>query len=259
MKQRNNRDYRFFVEDLQVGRFPLPPGEAHHAMKVLRLAVGAELHLFDGRGAMASGRIVEITKRSPVIEVKTLERAASRPTPVVHLGFAVPKGKRLDWLLEKVSELGAGSLRPVVFERSVAGGDELNPHQRDRWRSHCVSAAKQSGLLFLPDIRGPLPLKEFAGQMKDEKHAACLFGDTAVGATSLIEALRPGAGATPAEIHILVGPEGGLTAAERELLIESGFRGVRIGRTTLRVETAAIALLAGVMTLCETGEDAGLI
>lgn len=163
---------RFFVENIKPGRVELPESEAHHALRVLRMKAGDELELFDGSGLSAVGRAVEATKRSLVVEVEPLGPPARRPSPAIELAFAVPKGKRLDWLLEKATELGVATLEPVIFARSVAGGDELSENAMGRWRGHCISAAKQCGLNWLPEIRQPMTLADWLAQRGADMSAA---------------------------------------------------------------------------------------
>ena len=253
---------RFFVPDLpaSVGtlaegdgavqaappRVFLPPGESHHAAHVLRLTAGATVELFDGRGARARGRVVDVARREVCVAVDAVERTGARPGPRVHLAFATPKGNRLDWLLEKATELGAASLRPVTFERSVAGAAKPTPARRDRWLGHCIAAAKQAGLDFLPDLGDPVPLAALLDRPSD---ALWIVGDLGDGAVPFADALSRRA--PRQDILILVGPEGGLTGAERDRVVAAGFTPVRIGRTTLRIETAAVALLAAAMAMCD--------
>ncbi len=215
----------------------LPPTEAHHAAHVLRLRAGDAVELFDGRGGSALARLVHARRGDVAAAVETVGPAAERPRPAIDLAFAVPKGNRLDWLLEKATELGAASLRPVRFARSVAGAESLSAAARERWLAHAIAAAKQSGLAFLPEVREPLPLAAFCAGA-----GPGVYGDAAPGAASAAEAFSRLAGA-PA-IVILIGPEGGLTDDERRLADAAGLLAVRLGRTTLRIETAAVALLA---------------
>ncbi|MCK4601859.1 MAG: RNA methyltransferase, partial [Phycisphaerae bacterium] len=164
----------------------------------------------------------------------------------VHLAFAVPKGKRLHWLLEKATELAAASLQPVLFERSVAGGDELTPARRSRWLGHCIAAAKQCGLNFLPELRQPASLEDY---LRTGERLFSLVGSDDESAASLPKALAscPREG----EVRILIGPEGGLTEAELAAARRAGFTPVRLGATVLRIETAAVALLAAVRAFCD--------
>ncbi len=225
----------------------LPQTESHHATHVLRLREGAAVELFDGRGGCATGRVARIRKGEVLVTVEAVRPAAHRPRPEVHLAFAVPKGSRLDWLLEKATELGAASLRPVRFERSVAGGEDLADAKRRRWLGHCIAAAKQAGTDWLPDLLEPLPLAAFLDT--PDPGGLRLFGDLSAEAAPLRQILPAGCNAET--IQIVIGPEGGLTDAERLALRAAGFSAARLGRTTLRIETAAVALIAAVLAGCD--------
>lgn len=243
---RPSRPHRFFVPDLSDERIDLSASEAHHALHVLRLKADAAVELFDGRGAAATGRIVRAGRRGVSVAVGRRQRRAARCEPHVHLAFAVPKGKRLDWLLEKATELQAASLQPVIFQRSVASGGKMPPDKRPRWNAVCIAAAKQSGGLFLPELREPVALRAFVDSAK-AFHG--LLGAPGRQAASVPEALSGRAPARP--IALLVGPEGGLTDAEQAAAKEAGFRTVRLGQATLRIETAAVALLAAAVSICQ--------
>jgi len=190
------------------------------------------------------GRIAWAVRREVLVALEDIAHTKHPPAPAVHLGFAVPKGKRLDWLLEKATELGAASLRPVVFERSVAAPD-LNKAKAEKWRAACIAAAKQCGLDFLPEINAPEGFRHFLEECAD---MVCLLGDTGRDALSLPAALDQSS-IVKRQSVILVGPEGGLTDAERRQALAAGFRPVRIGANTLRVETAGVAMLAAVTAL----------
>jgi len=250
---------RFFAENLSESDLALSAGEAHHATHVLRLRPGAEVELFDGTGRTAAGRIAKAARREVVVRVERVSPPAPRPRPIVHLAFAVPKGKRLDWLLEKATELAAASLWPVKFKRSIAGG-ELTDAKRRRWQACCVSAAKQCGLNFLPEIRRPVGLDEFLAEMRGRESLILLRGDNSPAASGIVDALATSRGSSQSaignwqlEIVLLVGPEGGLTDGEKRACVEAGFRPVRIAQTTLRIETAAVALLAAMAILGQAG------
>lgn len=250
---------RFFVPDLPArpgGRraasspaVSLPPTESHHAVHVLRLKSGDPVELFDGRGASALGRIDAVRRDAVAATIEEVRPPAARPEPILHLAFAVPKGDRLDWLLEKATELGAASLRPVAFHRSVAGTGRLSPAKRGRWLARCIAAAKQAGLDFLPDLGDPVPLDDFLGATGD---TLGLCGDLGADSQGLPRALH---GRRPHQpVTLLVGPEGGLTDEERLAIRRAGFLFVRLGRTTLRIETAAVALLAATLAILEKAD-----
>ena len=235
----SGRCIRFYVPTLVAGPITLPADEARHARTVLRLAAGDVVELFDGRGGVARATVTQLGKRTVTVEAGAVSHE-NPAGPAVHVAFAIPKGKRLDWLLEKATELGASSLQPIVFARSVAGGDSLKASKRDRWQMQCVAAAKQSGLNTLPTLGDMEPL---AAYLATPARGLRLFGDLD-DAASLREALATSP--APESIELLVGPEGGFTDEERAAILASGATPIRLGETTLRTETAAIALLAGV-------------
>lgn len=244
------RNKRFFVEDLAGEAVALSAGEAHHAMNVMRLGVGDAVELFDGRGAAADGTIVEASRGEVSVRVVSRRPPVARPGPVIHLAFAVPKGKRLDWLLEKATELAAGSLTPVGFEHSVVDPGELAGAKRERWIGRCVSAAKQSGLDWLPELHTPQPLTDFLARFTEAGWVG-LVGSAGADAGSVKQALASISTEPARDVCLLVGPEGGLTTAEYAATRQAGFTPVRLGRTTLRIETAAIAMIAAVSAIME--------
>jgi len=242
--------HRFFVPDLAAdapARVELPPAEAHHALHVLRLRTGAAVELFDGRGRRAEGRIADVARRRVNVQIEQVWTERRPGGPLVHLAFAVPKGSRADWLVEKATELGVASLRPTVFERSVAGKEPLSAAKRERWLNHCAAAAKQARLNWLPVLEDTAPLGDRLAQAAG---ALVLVGDTVEEAVPILEALarrRKGE-----DILIVVGPEGGLADAERATLRAGGAVAVRLGRSVLRIETAAIALAAAVIAASDS-------
>jgi 16S rRNA (uracil1498-N3)-methyltransferase len=224
---------RFYHPEPAAGPAELSGPEAHHALHVLRVRVGEAVELFDGKGKAAAARITGVSRAVVYLECDP-PRLTPRPAPLVHLASAVPKGNRMDWLLEKITELGAASFTPVVFERTVGGASELSPAKRQRWFGHCVSAAKQCGLNHLLELGEPCELKAALVPSRGLR----LLGDPE--GAPFAQAARPPAD----EVRILVGPEGGLTQAEHRLVTDAGFVPARLGATVLRVETAAVALVA---------------
>lgn len=232
--------YRFYVPQLSGGECSLPLSEAHHALHVLRLRIGAKIELFDGKGNSAAAEVTQTT-RSDVFVLADAPQLQPLPNPRVHLAFAVPKGKRLDWLLEKTTELAATSLQPVTFGRSVAGG-KLSPSKLQRWESQCISAAKQSGVDYLPETKPLIALPDFLAVSRSTATGhPQLFGDLDIQTPPIGEVLRDN---FFDDITLLIGPEGGFTSDERQSIMAAGLLPARLGKTTLRIETAAIALLS---------------
>jgi 16S rRNA (uracil1498-N3)-methyltransferase len=236
----NPHSRRFFVSDLSGDEVHPHPSEAHHALHVLRLKGGDEVELFDGAGVVAAGVIGHVDRRNVVIRVTSRRRCPPPPPPAIGLAFAAPKGKRIDWLVEKATELGAASLQRVIFDRSPPAAKAESTAKSDKLLVHCISAAKQSGLNFLPELPAPVTLAEILTAREDSLR---LLGDTGPGALPLAEAIEH-APAPLEAVSLLIGPEGGLTESERGESIAAGFVPVSVARTTLRTETAAVALLA---------------
>lgn len=203
---------RFFVERIQHPAV-LSAEESRHAARVLRLAPGDRVTVFDAVEAW-SGEIESIGERVTVRLLERLERPAPRSVVVA---TAVPKGARLDWMVEKLAELGAAEWVPVRFARSVA---EFGDAKRKRMAKIAVAAAKQSGAPVL--------------RIGDEREVAGLPADALLADPASREPLGPGEGC------LVIGPEGGLTKDE-----EARFaRRVSLGPTVLRIETAALAAAA---------------
>ena len=219
--------------------------EAHHALHVLRLKTGDAVELFDGNGRWAAGTITSAGRKEAIVHAERIEGPIDRPLPVIHLAFSVPKGKRLDWLLAKAAELGAATLSPIICDRSVAtpaGGKSSS----ERWRAICASAVRQSRQCYLPEITPARPIAELLGEGPRG------VGVIAHGGAGIAPLASLADWATTSEVTILIGPEGGWSDGELSLAQQSGYTPARVGNSILRVETAVVALLAGVLSLSET-------
>jgi len=203
---------------------------AHYLRNVLRLGQDAEVRLFNEVSGEWRARIAEVQKRRLVLRLEDQLRApAPEPGPV--LLFAPMKRPRLEWLLEKAVELGAGALQPVITERTVVG--LANP---DRLARRMVEAAEQCERLSVPPLLEPRPLES---ALVDRGLVA--VADEAGPAPPLLEALFEGG-----EVDLLTGPEGGFSPAERQwLMAMDRVRPVSLGPLVLRAETAALAMLSG--------------
>lgn len=220
---------RFYVPSLPGvgGRVPLPPEEAHHAISVLRLTVGAEVEVFDGSGRLAAAEVVHATRREMELVVESVADAGAEPgAGAFSLATAVPKGKRWQMLVEKCTELGVGTIQPIRFERSVADGGAP-----EKWLRWAVEAAKQCNRLTLPALCPVMPFAEWIAK----PNAGWFLADQNGAAPNLT--------ATPMR-GILIGSEGGLTEAEHEACAAAGLGRIRLGRHILRIETAAVAACA---------------
>ena len=223
----------------------LPPGPARH-VQVLRLQPGHAITLFDGAGGQWSARITRMGRSEVEVQVEAhhgVEREAARP---VHLAVGLMAAERMDWLVEKATELGATSLTPVLCERSsLRLTGERAAKKRAHWQAVAVAACEQSGRNRLLDVREQLSFSELLKQAELPGHARWVLS-LAAAAAPLGERRSALAPATP--VRLLSGPEGGLSPAEDAAARAAGWAPVALGARVLRAETAPLAALA-VLTL----------
>ncbi len=238
-----------YTPELRVGLNVLPPDEARHARQVLRCRPGDEVVLFDGRGNWGAGVLVESPNESTAKAGPRKRRDAecAAHVPAVQqdpparcrltLITAACKGPRLDYLVEKATELGADRLLVATFERSVVRLADDDAH---RLVVTAVSACKQAGRARLPEIRTGLSMQDAAEAVRDCRLLVADPSEKSIPAGPLLREIQAGGGDAAA----VVGPEGGISPTELAWLDERG--GVRawLGPFILRVETAAVALAA---------------
>lgn len=230
---------------------PLAPGEkinvggaaANHIARVLRLRTGDALTLFNGSGAEYGASIEEFRKDSVLVTV-TDERQVERESPLMlTLAQGISRGERMDWILQKATELGVSRIVPVFTERSVVRLDAKQAQRKlQHWRGIAIAACEQCGRNKVPDLTLPVDIHEFlAGARESQAGTAAppmhlLLSPTAeLGIGDFAH--------TATSVTVLIGPEGGLTEVEQESAIRAGFTPVRMGPRILRTETAAIAAL----------------
>jgi len=220
----------------------LPEAAAYHVARVLRLRAGAPLVLFDGSGADFRGEIVAV--EGDRVRVRVGERAAGlRESPLaITLVQAVSRGERMDWTLQKATELGVTCIQPVLSARSVVRLDERQAARKLRhWQAIVAGACEQCGRSVLPEVREPLDLSRFLAEAPRGGQRLVLSPN---GPASLA-----GLATTAARVELLIGPEGGLDDAELEAAARAGFAPVRLGPRVLRTETAGIVALAVLQAL----------
>lgn len=228
---------RFFSPDRRSpARLDGP--EAHHLLHVLRAGVGDEVELFDGRGFATAGRVARVGRADAEIAVAGWARRTEREPPgPLEVIAAPPKGKRLDFLLEKATELGMTAFTPLASARTVR-----SPRERDEppeaMRRACIEAAKQCGRNVVPEIRPALTVAGAAAEPAAGM-ARLLCRPGSPGIASGAAKRGPIAG-----FRLLIGPEGGLTDEEEAVLVAAGWEPVGLAPAILRIETAVIAGLA---------------
>jgi 16S rRNA (uracil1498-N3)-methyltransferase len=231
--------HRFFVdsEELAGATVPLTGEVLHHLATVLRMRPGEELELLDGRGLICHCRIVSLGKRQGEARVLTRRQIEERPFPV-QLLQALPKGDKLDLVLQKGTELGIQRFVPVLTGRSVPVPDRLREEKRlQRWRRIVREAARQCRRPVVPEVVAPCSLQTALAEAGTGLRLM-LWEEESRPLATLLGTVRP------AGVTILVGPEGGFAASEVKLAAAAGFVPVRIGPRILRSETAGFAAAA---------------
>jgi len=232
------KQVRFYCELIREGLVRLTPDQAHHLGNVLRLSTGERVELFDGNGTLAQAVITDITRKAVTLQVEKIHSEPARTSGRIVIAASIPKGQRFEWLLTKCTELGVDHIAAVIFERTVklAKGTSTS----ERYYKLAIAAAKQCGRIFLPKITGPADLQQTLSFLKsDYPNVQLIFGALNPQAKSVAQLLCNGK-----DIVAFVGPEGGVTHEEEDLLRSADACEVRLTDTTLRTETAAVALAA---------------
>jgi len=231
---------RFFVDVPIAGESArLTGSEAHHLAHVMRAKAGQQVSLFDGSGAEFAARIERVGRAEIELSVQGREEVNRELPVLITLAVALPKGDRQRWLVEKATELGAARLVPLVTERS---NDRESSGALEKLRRSVIEASKQCGRNRLMEIAAPRPAASFWTGVADAARIVAHPGGAMVRGV-LDAALADGKNNA---ITVAVGPEGGFTDAEIDAARAAGWQMVDLGRSILRVETAALALLAAI-------------
>lgn len=235
---------RFYIppQTWNPDKLSLDAGETHHALEVLRMKAGDRATVFNGEGAEATVEIAAVEKGA--VTLKKIAVGKSRPlTCSLTLAQAIPKGKNMDLIVEKATELGAAAIAPLLSERTVVKIDDSDSiAKKDKWQRVAIEAAKQCGQNWVPAVAKPRTPKEFfqAGEKWDLMLIASLQPDS----RPIKETLAEFAGKKLGRVLVLVGPEGDFTPAEINLAKNAGCRPITLGPIILRTETAAIYCLS---------------
>ncbi len=221
----------------------LPPGAARH-VQVLRLQPGDAITLFDGSGGEYAATVDRMGRSEVSVVVGAHTARESEAARAVHLAVGMPANERMDWLVEKATELGVASIQPLVTAHGVLRlAGERAEKKRAHWEAIAIAACEQCGRNRVPMIH---PVRPFSGWLDaaPDGHgpALRLVLSLAEGTRALGDALAQ-AGGDPAAVQVLSGPEGGLSGTEEAEAIARGFAPVTLGPRVLRAETAALAAL----------------
>ncbi|MEZ5924467.1 MAG: 16S rRNA (uracil(1498)-N(3))-methyltransferase [Hyphomicrobiaceae bacterium] len=227
---------RLYVDQpLTVGTvLDLGAEPSSYLTRVMRLALGDDILVFNGRDGEHLAAIVEADRRACRIQSKEMVRAQTSGPDIDYL-FAPLKRARLDYMVQKATELGVRRMRPVLTAHTQVERVNL-----DRMRANVIEAAEQCGVLWLPDVLEPLSLEALLATWDHGRRL--IFADEAAPSASPISALSC---LGPGPLAVLVGPEGGFSPEERQLLAGQEFvTGISLGPRIMRADTAAVAALS---------------
>ncbi|WP_254510341.1 RsmE family RNA methyltransferase [Anatilimnocola floriformis] len=237
---------RFFIEPPISGeRAILSGSEVHHLAGVMRAKIGDEITLFDGSGCEFTGQIASLKKDRCELTILERREFSREPQLAIVAGVALPKGDRQKWLVEKLTELGVTELVPLLTTRGVVQPGE---NAASRLRRGVIEASKQCGRNVLMEIGAAVAANEWFATVPAANRR--FLADPA-GEPLTVSNFRSGAG----PVYFAVGPEGGFTEAEVTAAKNAGWESVSVGKSILRIETAAIALAAACIALAKNGNE----
>ena len=229
--------------DLRLGpgaQFALDPDAAQHVAKSLRLKAGDALVVFDGRGGEYDASIQRIDRDRVDVKVGAYRDAGRESALLLGLVQGLPEADKMDWIIQKSTELGVSWIQPVTCERSVVrlSGDRA-ARREAHWRRVAIAASEQCGRTRIAEVRPTLGLPSWLAAPAQVPRWMLALDGTPI-------AKQP---AAPSPLELVVGPEGGFSERERSLLFDHGCLAVSIGPRVLRTETAPLAALAAIHAL----------
>ncbi|MEQ8802223.1 16S rRNA (uracil(1498)-N(3))-methyltransferase [Haliea sp.] len=226
----------FTRQPLSAGaELTLESSPSQHLARVLRMVEGDALRLFDGSGAEYCASIVSADKRQVTVAVLESEPGLAESPLRIHLGIGISRGERMDWVVQKATELGVAEISPLYTGRTaVRLRGEREERKRQHWEQVIVSACEQCGRSIIPDVHEPMALSQWLQHAAGERRFVLHHRATAA----------PAGAQLPVSISLLVGPEGGLDEAEIGAAETAGFESLALGPRVLRTETAPLAALA---------------
>jgi len=233
---------RFYIPPARwnLDQLVLDEAETHHATDVLRMQAGQRAVVFNGEGTEVAVEIATIGKRA--IELKPLSTTQNAPQSCrITLGQAIPKGKNMDLIVQKATELGAAVIAPLLTERTVVQFDARDAEKkREKWQDVVIEATKQCGQNWLPTVLTPTNLKAFLRERSFDLLLIASLQPDSVHPKTVFADYRNAKGANPESVLVLIGPEGDFTPAEIDLAKAAGCRPITLGSIVLRAETAAL-------------------
>lgn len=218
----------------------LPENASAHLLRVLRLGLGDACVVFNGDGADYEARIVTLGKRGAEVEVMARREVGNESPLRITLAQSIARGEKMDWVLQKATELGVAAIVPIITERTEVKLDaERGEKRRQHWCGVIAAACEQSGRARLPHLATPKSLSDWLVTVAAS--GWYLDPDAQAGLRDI--------DANAMALTLVIGPEGGLGERDLAMLRTAGFRGLRLGPRVLRTETAGLAALAALQAL----------
>lgn len=242
---------RFYLKEAQLvpnAILPLSKEQAHYALTVLRLKDNRQVEVFDGMGTQAQAILKHTSRRTADIHIQSTSQPVTESPVQTILLQAVSKGDHMDYTLQKSVELGVTAIQPLLTEHCDVKLDAQKlDKKQSQWQAIAINACEQSGRNTVPKI---LPTKNYQAWLDlTEKNDFLGFVLDPYAQTHIKSFCETHPDLSERPVHILVGPEGGLTKEEVDLATQLGFQAIQLGPRILRTETAGAALLAILQTL----------
>ena len=243
--------YRFFVkpEQLEEGMARITGGDVHHIRHVLRMRPGEEILLSCGDEWEYTCRIVSLEEQEILAQIVDAQKPGKELPSKIYLFQCLPKGEKMEWIIQKAVELGVYQIYPTVSSRCIMKLDRKKAANKTaRWNAVAASAAKQSKRMIQPEVAEPCSFRQALETASglDIRLIPYERADGMQGTRKILERVRPGD-----SVGILIGPEGGFEEREVEQAREAGFEPITLGRRILRTETAGLTALSILMYLLE--------
>ena len=234
---------RFLLSDRLADKMVVAGGEAHHMLRVLRLAAGDQVVVVDPVGQAAVARITQASDTEVFLSMETMLEEEREAPITIRLAQGLPKSDKMDFIVQKAVELGISEIIPMEADTSVVRYDAAKQqNRRERWQKIAAEAAKQCQRTIVPNVAAVQDLARLLAATGGETQIIVLYeGQVPLGLKQVLRE-KPGN-----DYLLIIGPEGGLSSREVQLAQERGAAIVTMGPRILRTETAALAAIAAVM------------
>jgi 16S rRNA (uracil1498-N3)-methyltransferase len=232
---------RIFVDKLKMknGMVVVTGPYQKYIVSVLRKGVGERVDLIDGKGYLYRCVVSGTKGKELYVQVVDVVHHPEEKRPKVTLFVSPIKGPRMDWLVEKATELGVERIVPTLFRRTVIKVDNGHMVKPDRWRKICIEASRQCGRCSVPEVTEPIPMRGILSYMEPFKHRWVLYEKEKK--QTIRDVVNP---QVKGEICVAVGPEGGFEEGEVAWLEEQNFTSLTLGENILRTETTPLVVLS---------------